>query len=146
MIEIKIKRLSDVPLPSYKTEGAAAMDLAAAINEPITLKPGVPTLIPTSIAIELPSRDYVALIYARSGLSCKHGIALANGVGVIDADYRGELMVGLINLSDVPYTITPMERIAQLMISKCETCVWKAVESLSETQRGTGGHGSTGNV
>ncbi len=146
MIDIKIKRLSDVPLPSYKTEGAAAMDLAAAIDEPLTLMPRVPTLVPTGIAIELPSREYVALIYARSGLSCKHGIALANGVGVIDADYRGELMVGLINLSDVPYTVEPKERIAQLMISKCETCRWNAVEELSETKRGTGGHGSTGNI
>ena len=144
MIEVKIKRLKDIPLPAYQTAGAAAMDLVAAIDAPMVLMPGVPVLIPSGIAIELPSREYAALVYARSGLACKFGIALANGVGVVDADYRGEIKVGLINLTGTPYTVEPMQRIAQLMISRCETCVWNCVEVLSETERGENGHGSTG--
>ena len=146
MIEVKIKRLADVELPVYQTAGAAAMDLVAAISEPIELAPHTPTMIPSGIAIELPSRAYVALLFARSGLGCKYGIALANGVGVIDADYRGEIKVGLINQTNTPYTVTPGQRIAQLMIAACETCVWRPVEALSETERGEKGHGSTGTV
>jgi len=144
MIEVKIKRLAPIALPKYQTAGAAAMDLVAAIDEPVVLMPHTPVLIPSGIAIELPSREFVALVYARSGLACKSGIALANGVGVVDADYRGEIKVGLINLTDTPYTVEPLQRIAQLMISRCETCVWRPVESLSETERGENGHGSTG--
>jgi len=146
MIEVKIKTLADIPLPAYQTEGAAAMDLVAAISEDLVLMPHTPVMIPSGIAIELPSREYAALVFARSGLGCKYGIALANGVGVIDSDYRGEIKVGLINLTDTPYTVTPGQRIAQLMISKCETCMWLPTDSLSDTARGEKGHGSTGTV
>ena len=146
MIKVNIKKLADIELPAYQTDGAAAMDLVAAIPEEIVLQPHTPVMIPSGIAIELPSREYVALLFARSGLGCKYGIALANGVGVIDSDYRGEIKVGLINQTDTPYTITPGQRIAQLMITRCETCVWCPADALSETKRGEKGHGSTGTV
>lgn len=107
-MELKIKVLSpNTALPAYATPGAAAMDLTACIEEPVTIAPRELTTLPTGIAIALPSAQYVALVFARSGLGVKHGIALSNGVGVIDSDYRGEIKVGLTNLSDVPYTIQP---------------------------------------
>ena len=130
--------------PAYATPGAAAADLCAVLDAPLTLQPGQRAMIPTGLAIELPDANCVALLYARSGLAIKHGLTLPNCVGVIDSDYRGEVKVGLINQSAAPYTIQPGERIAQLCIAP----VWQAafVESaqLSDTARGAGGFGSTG--
>ena len=149
MMELKIKALSDkvgrdFPAPHYATDGAAAMDLCACLDEPVTLQPGERRVIPSGIAIALPSKDYVALVFARSGLGIKKGIALSNGVGVIDSDYRGEVGMGLINLSDEPYTIQPGERVAQLCIAPVWQAGFAAAEELSDTDRGTGGFGSTG--
>ena len=130
--------------PAYATPGAAAADLCAVLDAPLTLEAGKRAMIPTGLAIELPDANCVALLYARSGLAIKHGLTLPNCVGVIDSDYRGEVKVGLINQSAEPYTIQPGERIAQLCIAP----VWQAafVESaqLSDTARGAGGFGSTG--
>ena len=144
MMELKIKALSDkvgrdFPAPHYATDGAAAMDLCACLDEP-----GERRVIPSGIAIALPSKDYVALVFARSGLGIKKGIALSNGVGVIDSDYRGEVGMGLINLSDEPYTIQPGDRVAQMMISPVILPALRFVDELDETARGAGGLGSTG--
>lgn len=130
--------------PFYATEGAAGMDLSAAIDEAIVLKAGERALIPTGIAIGLPKRDCVAYLYARSGLGIKHGICLSNGVGVIDSDYRGEIKVGLINLGGEDYTIEPGERIAQMVFAPVLHGELVETESLDETKRGSGGFGSTG--
>jgi len=144
---LKIKLLNGADerfLPAYQSDGAAGMDLRAHIEAPLTLAPHKPCLVPTGIAIALPSADYAAFVHARSGLASKHGIGLSNGVGVVDSDYRGELKVPLINQSDVPYEIAPGERIAQLVIApvcRVETLV---CEELDDTQRGEGGFGSTG--
>lgn len=148
-MELKIKALSpkigtDIPLPRFATAGAACMDLYACIDQPVTLAAGERRLIPTGIAIALPSAEYVALVFARSGLGIKHGIALSNGVGVIDSDYRGEIRVGLTNLSDTPYTVRPGDRIAQLAVMPVVQAELERVDSLDETGRGTGGFGSTG--
>ncbi len=149
MMELKIKALSDkvgrdFPAPHYATDGAAAMDLCACLDEPVTLQPGERRVIPSGIAIALPSKDYVALVFARSGLGIRKGIALSNGVGVIDSDYRGEVGMGLINLSDEPYTIQPGDRVAQMMISPVILPALRFVDELDETARGAGGLGSTG--
>lgn len=130
--------------PAYATPGAAAADLCAVLDAPLTLAPGERAMLPTGIAIELPSPACVALVYARSGLAVKHGIALSNGVGVIDSDYRGEIRVGLINLGTTPYTIEPGERVAQLCIAPVWQADFTAAETLSDTARGAGGFGSTG--
>lgn len=130
--------------PAYATAGAAAADLSAVLESPLTLEPGRRAMLPTGVAIQLPSPDYVALICARSGLAVKHGLTLSNGVGVIDSDYRGELCVGLVNLGDQSYTIQPGERIAQLMILPVTQGQFCPAETLDETQRGAGGFGSTG--
>lgn len=144
-MELNIKLLSPkAVLPKYATPGSAAMDLTACLDEPVTIAPRQLVTIPTGIAIALPSADYVALIFARSGLGVKHGIALSNGVGVIDSDYRGELKVGLTNLSDTPYTIQPGDRVAQLAILPVTQPTVVQVAELDETDRGTGGFGSTG--
>ncbi len=148
-MNLKIKALSpkigrEIPTPFYATGGAAAMDLHACIEEAVTIPAGGRAVIPTGIAIALPSADYVALIFARSGLGVKHGIAPANCVGVIDSDYRGELLVGLQNSSDVAYTIQPADRIAQLMITPVIQAQIQMVEELDDTTRGAGGFGSTG--
>ena len=132
--------------PLYATPGAAAADLCALLDEPLTIAPMQRVLVPTGLAIELPGPDCVALVYARSGLSIKHGLCMANGVGVIDSDYRGELRVPMVNLSDAPYTVQPGERVAQL----CIALVWQAAfvpaDTLTDTARGAGGFGSTGTV
>lgn len=132
--------------PVYATPGAAAADLCALLDQPLTVQPMQRVLIPTGLAIELPGPDCVALVYARSGLSIKHGLCMANGVGVIDSDYRGELRVPTVNLSDVPYTIQPGERIAQLCIAPVYQAAFVQAESLSDTDRGAGGFGSTGKL
>jgi len=132
-------------VPEYKTEGAAGMDLCAAITEPVTLKPLERYLVPTGLKIEL-EHGYEAQIRPRSGLSIKHGISLINCVGTVDEDYRGEVCVGVVNLSNDEYTIQPDERIAQMIIAKVEQAKIEVVTELSETARGEGGFGSTGKV
>lgn len=130
-------------LPEYKTEGSSGMDLYAAIEKEITLKPLERVLIPTGIKIEIPV-EYEAQIRARSGLSVKHGITLINAVGTVDADYRGEVCVGLVNLSNEEYTIKPDDRIAQMVIAKVEKAQIELTTELAESKRGEGGFGSTG--
>ena len=148
-MKLKIKAVSprigkDIPVPFYASTGAAAMDLHACIDEAVVIPAGQRRVIPTGIAIALPSAEYVALVFARSGLGIKHGIAPANCVGVIDSDYRGEVMVGLHNASDTDYTIQPADRIAQLMITPVVQARVELVEELDDTDRGAGGFGSTG--
>ena len=148
-MELKIKALSpklgtEIPLPARSTPGSAGMDLAACMDGPVTIAPRALARIPTGLAIALPSPDYAALVFARSGLGVKHGISLSNGVGVIDSDYRGEIQVGLTNLSDTPYTIQPGDRIAQLVVVPVALpeLVW--TQDLEYTGRCAGGFGSTG--
>ena len=142
---VKYKKLDPrAVVPQYATPGAAAADLCAVLDAPLTLAPMQRTLVPTGLAIELPGPECVALVYARSGLSIKHGLCMANGVGVIDSDYRGEISVGLVNLSDKAYTIRPDERIAQLCILPVAQFTAVEADDLSETARGSGGFGSTG--
>ena len=148
-MELKIKALSqrigqDIPAPHFATAGAAAMDLCACVDEPVTLAAGARALIPTGIAIALPDPGYVALVFARSGLGIKKGVCLSNGVGVIDSDYRGEIGVGLVNLSGESYTVQPGDRIAQLMVVPVVQPTLSFVDALDETERGQGGFGSTG--
>lgn len=130
-------------LPEYKTEGAAGMDLCAAIDEPIVLKPLERKLIPTGLKIEL-EHGYEAQVRPRSGLSIKHGITLINCIGTIDEDYRGEVCIPVVNISNEEYTIQPDERIAQMVIAKYEQAKIEVVTELTETVRGEGGFGSTG--
>ena len=148
-MELKIKALSpkigtEIPLPKFATVGAACMDLCACIDAPVTLEAGARALIPTGIAIALPSADYVALVFARSGLGIKQGVCLSNGVGVIDSDYRGEIGVGLVNLGQSAYTVQPGDRIAQLMVTPVVQPTVVQVSALDDTDRGAGGFGSTG--
>ena len=144
-MELKIKKLREnAILPTRGTKGSAGADLYACIEESVTINPGDLKLIPTGVAIALPDSSAVACLYARSGLGVKHGICLANGVGVVDSDYRGEIMVGLCNVSGKPYTIEPNERIAQMVISPVIIPELVEVEKLDETDRGEGGFGSTG--
>ena len=144
MTVLKIEKLPhNQILPEYKTEGAAGMDLCAAISEPLELKPLERTLIPTGLKIEL-EHGYEAQIRPRSGMSIKHGITLINCVGTIDEDYRGEVCVPVVNISNETYTIQPQERIAQMVISKYEQAKIEFVTKLTETIRGEGGFGSTG--
>ena len=145
MQTLKVKKVREnAMMISRATEGSAGMDLHACIDEAVTINPGEIRVVPTGLAIALESAQYVAYIYARSGLAIKHGITLANCVGVIDSDYRGEVCVGLTNISKVPYTIEPQERIAQLVIAPVCTCDAVEVDELDDTVRGAGGFGSTG--
>ena len=148
-MNLKVKALSpkigkEIPATFYASAGAAAMDLHACVDEPVTIPAGGRAVIPTGIAIALPSAQYVALVFARSGLGIKHGVAPANCVGVIDSDYRGEIMVGLQNSGESDYTIQPADRIAQLMITPVVQAQVELVEELDDTDRGAGGFGSTG--
>lgn len=131
-------------IPQRATNGSAGLDLCACMDEGVLLNPGDRKLIHTGVAIELPSSEYVALLFARSGLAVKKGITLMNSVGVIDSDYRGEICAALCNLGDEPYEITPGERVAQLVITKIETPNPVEAKTLGETERGSGGFGSTG--
>jgi len=142
-MKINIVNKSKHNLPEYSTLYSAGMDLRANLNEPIELKPLERKLIPTGLFIELP-QGYEAQVRPRSGLAIKHGITVLNSPGTIDADYRGEICVILINLSNQNFIINDGERIAQMVISKHETISWQQVENLNETQRGTGGFGHTG--
>ena len=144
MTILKIERLAHNRfVPEYKTAGAAGMDLCAAISEPITLKPLERALVPTGLKIEL-EHGYEAQVRPRSGLSIKHGITLINCVGTIDEDYRGEVCIPVVNLSNETYAIQPDERIAQMIIARVEQAEIEVVTELTETLRGTGGFGSTG--
>ena len=141
---LKIERLAhNKVLPEYKTDGAAGMDLCAAISEPVTLKPLERKLIPTGLKIEL-EHGYEAQVRPRSGLSIKHGITLINCIGTIDEDYRGEVCIPMVNISNEEYTILPDERIAHMVIAKYEQAKIEVVTELTETSRGEGGFGSTG--
>jgi len=142
-MNIKIINKSEHPLPQYETAHAAGMDLRASIAEDIILKPLQRQLISTGLYIELPV-GYEAQIRPRSGLAYKHGISIVNSPGTIDADYRGELKVLLVNLSDTEFKIVNGDRIAQMVIAKHETIDWQAVNELGETLRGEGGYGHTG--
>lgn len=144
MTVLKIEKLPhNNILPEYKTEGAAGMDLCAAISEPMELKPLERKLVPTGLKIEL-EHGYEAQVRPRSGLSIKHGITLINCVGTIDEDYRGEVCVPVVNISNETYTIQPDERIAQMVIARVEQAKLEVVTELTETTRGEGGFGSTG--
>lgn len=142
-MQINIINKSEHPLPAYETAHAAGMDLRANITETVVLAPMQRILIPTGLYIELPV-GYEAQIRPRSGLAFKHGVTVLNSPGTIDADYRGEIKVLLLNLGSEPFEIKHGERIAQMIIAKHETANWQVVEQLSETTRGAGGYGSTG--
>lgn len=143
MTTVKIVNQSSNPLPMYKTEGSAGMDMMAYLDSPVTLEPLERTLIPTGLFIELP-QGFEAQIRPRSGMSIKHGISLVNAVGTIDSDYRGEIKIATINLSNESFTINNGDRIAQMIIAKYERVELVAVEKIDETDRGAGGFGSTG--
>lgn len=150
-IVVKVKKISNkigssIPFPHYATAGAAGVDLPACIDEPLVMRPGHTVGIPTGIAIEIPHRHLAGLIFPRSGLAAKHGITLANAVGVIDSDYKGEIIVAVHNQSNHNYTISPGERIAQLVFLPVYEAVFEPVEELEETERGAGGFGSTGKI
>ena len=142
-MNIKIINRSSHPLPNYETGASAGMDLRANISEPITLQPLERTIVKTGLFIELPV-GYEAQVRPRSGLAAKKGITVLNAPGTVDADYRGEIGVILVNLSNEAFTIENGERVAQLVIAKHERAEWVEVEELSETARGAGGFGSTG--
>ena len=143
-INVKIKLTRGAACPEYATDGSAALDLRAMIDEPCTLAPGERRTFTTGIAISPETQGVVAIVAARSGLGIKHGISLSNGIGVIDSDYRGEICVGLINTSSVPYTVAPGDRIAQLMFVPVFAASFAVTDELDNTARGAGGFGSTG--
>ena len=143
---VKVLLSRGMTMPAYATDGAAAVDMRAAIDEgtTVTIQPGERAMIPTGMAISLENANVVAILAARSGLAVKSGINLANGIGVIDSDYRGEICVGLYNSSDVPFTVNRGDRIAQLMFMPVYVANLIEAASLDETARGAGGFGSTG--
>lgn len=142
-MKVPIVNHSPYPCPAYATEQSAGMDLKANLAEPLVLKPLQRALVPTGLYMALPA-GYEAQVRPRSGLAAKHGITVLNTPGTIDADYRGEVKVILVNLSDTPFEIVPGERIAQMVIARHETIEWEEVNELDATSRGTGGFGSTG--
>ena len=145
-MKVRVKKLSpQAVLPQRGTIGAAGADLRALIDEPVTIQPGRTVLLPTGLAFEIPE-GYVGLVFARSSLGRKRGLAPANKVGVIDSDYRGEVMVALHNHSDAPQIVEPGERVAQLAIVPFLPAEYEEVEDLSDTERGEGGFGSTGRM
>jgi dUTP pyrophosphatase len=142
-MKVNIVNRSRFPLPQYATVHSAGLDLRADLEHSLVLKPLERSLVPTGLFIELPE-GYEAQVRPRSGLAAKHGISIVNTPGTIDPDYRGEIKVILVNLSDVPFTLEPGERIAQMVIARFEHISWNEVETLSETVRGAGGFGHTG--
>lgn len=142
-MKVKIVNKSAYPTPAYATEQSAGMDLKANITEPVVLGPLERAVIPTGLFIALPEGTE-AQVRPRSGLAAKHGISVLNAPGTIDADYRGEVGVILVNLSNLPFTVNPGERVAQMVIARYEKIDWEEVEVLDETARGEGGFGSTG--
>ena len=143
MIEVKVVNASKEALPAYQTPLSAGMDLRANVTEPVLLQPGQRTLVPTGLRIELPA-GYEAQIRPRSGLALKHGITVLNSPGTIDADYRGEIQVLLVNLSEQAFEIKQGERIAQMVVARHERVQWSESAELSDTERGAGGFGHTG--
>ena len=148
-LQVKLKIVSpllnnQIPLPSYATPGAAAMDLHACLEEPMVIPAGTHGKVPTGIAIELPHPGVVALVFPRSGLASKHGVALSNAVGVIDSDYRGEIVCLIKNDGDADFQVNPGDRIAQLGFFPVYQGVWEIAGELNDTARGAGGFGSTG--
>ena len=143
-MKIKFQKLHpSAALPIYQTVHAAGMDVAACVDAPVTIAPHERAIIPTGFAIALPA-GYEAQIRARSGMAAKFGVVPANGIGTIDADYRGEVGVILLNTSNEPFVVEPNMRIAQMVIARHETIEWEEIDSLDETVRGVGGYGSTG--
>jgi len=142
-MKVKIVNHSPFDLPAYATALSAGMDLRANLEQPMVLGTLERALVPTGLHIELPA-GYEAQIRPRSGLAAKHGISIVNAPGTIDADYRGEIKVVLVNLSKEPFTVNPGERIAQMVVARHEQVEWEAVETLEESLRGSGGFGSTG--
>ncbi len=142
-MEIRVINKSSNPLPTYETEFSAGMDLRAFITEELIIKPFQRVLIPTGLYMEL-EKGYEAQIRPRSGLALKHGITVLNSPGTIDADYRGEIKILLINFSDVDFVVQNGDRIAQMIISKHEQISWQIAEVLNDTSRGSGGYGHTG--
>lgn len=142
-MKIQVINKSNYALPKYETEGSAGMDLSANIDQALVLKPLERMLIPTGLYISLP-QGYEAQIRARSGLSYKHGITVTNGIGTIDSDYRGEICVNLVNISNQDYTISPGDRVAQMVINKYERVSLIEVDELDDTNRSSGGFGHTG--
>lgn len=145
MVKVKIVNKSNHRLPEYATAGAAGMDLKANITEPFVLKPLERQIVPTGLFIALPD-GFEADVQPRSGLAAKYGVTVANTPGLVDSDYRGEMKVILINLSNEPFVVNPGERIAQLVIRRYEKVEWDEVATLDETERGEGGFGSTGMI
>lgn len=143
MIQIKVINKGHQQLPAYATSQSAGMDLRANIDTPIVLQPMERRLIPTGLHIALPA-GFEAQVRPRSGLALKHGLTVLNSPGTVDADYRGEIMVLLINLSSTPFTVNDGERIAQMVIARHEQAAFVEVEELDETERGEGGYGHTG--
>lgn len=142
-MQVNIVNRSRFPLPQYATIHSAGLDLRADLEKSLVLKPLERSLVPTGLYIELPE-GFEAQVRPRSGLAAKHGISIVNTPGTIDPDYRGEIKVILVNLSDVPFTLEPGERIAQMIVARFEHINWNEVESLSVTERGEGGFGHTG--
>jgi len=142
-MKVKIVNRSAWPAPAYATIQSAGMDLKANIEEPVTIAPLQRVMVPTGLLIALPEGTE-AQIRPRSGLAAKHGVTVLNSPGTIDADYRGEIKVILVNLSDTPFIVNPGERIAQMVIARYEHVEWDEVETLDGTDRGEGGFGSTG--
>lgn len=142
-VTVKIINKSNNPLPQYSTPYSAGMDLRANLEEAVTLQPLERKLIPTGLFIELPE-GYECQIRPRSGLALKHGISVLNSPGTVDADYRGEIGVILVNLSNEPFTVNPSERICQMVVARHSTVEWECVEQLAESERSSGGFGHTG--
>ena len=142
-MKVQIVNKSGQPLPAYATPLSAGMDLRASLEAPVTLGPLERALVPTGLFIALPP-GFEAQVRPRSGLAAKHGITVLNTPGTIDADYRGEIKVILVNLSNTPFEIVPGERIAQMVVARHERVEWEVVDTLDETERGAGGFGSTG--
>ena len=149
VVPVELKRLDprlgdSIPLPSYATEGSAAMDLRAAPESAVTLKPGDSVLVPTGLAIHIADPGWCALILPRSGLGHKHGLVLGNLTGLIDADYQGPLMISCWNRGGEAFTIQPGDRVAQLLVMPVARVAWRMVETFAPSERGAGGFGSTG--
>ena len=145
MNELKLKKLREgAVVPQRATSGSAGLDLSACLEQPLAIPAGGRALIPTGIAIALPGPAYVALLFARSSLGVRRGLMLTNGVGVIDSDYRGEVLVNLANIGDEAYEIAPFERVAQLIVTPVVLPELVETDVLDETERGEGGFGSTG--
>ena len=142
-MKVKIVNHSPFPLPAYATASSAGMDLRANLEEPLVLHTLERAMVPTGLHIELPE-GFEAQIRPRSGLAARNGISIVNAPGTIDADYRGEIKVLLVNLSNEPFTVNPGERIAQMVVARHESVEWEQVEVLEESGRGSGGFGSTG--